>query len=100
MKSLKYIRFVGCKPKPEKVCEKCGKKPGVIHTLATDSRTDLFLPVLHMASRRVEVCLECAESLVCRADKGMPTWAESHSLDGGLGIDGWTSRWHAEEWLR
>ena len=100
MKTLKYFRFVGCKPAPEKVCEKCGKKPGVIHTLATDSRTDVFLSVLHMASEKLDVCLECAESLVYRTDKGMPTWAETRSLDGGLGAAGWTSRWHAEESLR
>lgn len=100
MKKLKFIRFVGCKPAPEQVCEKCGKKPGVIHTLATDSRTDVFLPALHMMTERLDVCLECAESLVSRTDKGMPTWAESRSRDGGLGADGWTSRWHAEEWLQ
>jgi len=95
-----YIRFVGCKPAPKKLCEKCGKKPGVIHTLATDTRKHVFLPVLQMRNERLHVCLECAESLVHRADKGMPTWAENRSLDGGLGADGWTSRWHAEEWLQ
>ncbi len=100
MKKLRYIRFVGCKPAPEKICEKCGKNSGIIHTLATDTRADSTLPVLHMMSERLEVCLECAESLVYRTDKGMPTWAETQSLDGGLGMDGWTSRWHAEDWNR
>jgi hypothetical protein len=47
---------------------------------------------------RMHTCLKCAEELVRAADKGLPTWAEGKSKRGGLGFEGWTSRWHWEDY--
>jgi hypothetical protein len=81
--------FIGCKPSASN-CEHCGKSAAdhIIHTLE-----------LHKSGQkqRTQACLQCAEKLVRKADKGLPTWAHSQSICGGMGFEGWTSRWHWED---
>lgn len=79
--------FVGCKPQSDVVaaCQHCGANTEIIHSLE-----------LHVAHSHV--CLKCAEELVRDADKGLPTWADSTAKRGGLGYQGWASRWHWEDY--
>lgn len=81
--------FVGCKPEPE-ACEECGADAEILHSLELHGTGLPDIP-------RKRVCLECAEGLVRDADRGLPTWAEGKSKRGGLGYQGWTSRWHWED---
>ena len=81
--------FVGCKPQAG-ACEQCGSKAGIVHSLELHGTGGPQIPRKH-------VCLECAEKLVRDADMGLPTWAEGKSRHGGLGHQGWTSRWHWED---
>lgn len=81
--------FIGCKPK-QGTCEHCSTVAKTTHSLELHEPGALSVPA--------HVCLECAESLVRAADKGLPTWAEGISMRGGLGIEGWTSRWHWEDY--
>lgn len=88
---LKNWYFIGCKPSDSK-CEHCGSSPTgqrAIHSLE-----------LHDCgqTQRIRVCLKCAEKLVREADEGLPTWADSKTAHGGLGFEGWTSRWHWEDY--
>ncbi len=76
--------FVGCKPEANAKCEQCGADAKIVHSL-------------EQQISRTHVCLECAESLVRDMDKGFPSWAEGKSKHGGLGHQGWTSRWHWED---
>lgn len=84
--------FVGCKPS-NVTCEQCGSSPAgrrAIHSLELHERKQ---------TQTTHVCLQCAEKLVRKADKGLPTWADSETAHGGRGIEGWTSRWHWEDYL-
>jgi hypothetical protein len=88
MDRKKLWYFVGCKPS-DLTCEHCKSRPTgrrAIHTLE-----------LHVRMQ-TRVCLQCAEDLVRKADKGLPTWADSKTAYGGLGFEGWTSRWHWEDY--
>jgi hypothetical protein len=82
--------FVGCKPKSDATCQ-CGERAAIIHSLELHATGQPNIP-------RAEVCLDCAEELVRAADKGLPTWCESTTGRGGLGYQGWTSRWHWEDY--
>jgi hypothetical protein len=81
--------FIGGKPQ-QKVCDHCGVETKILHSLELHGRENPQTP-------QARVCLECAEVLVRDADRGLPTWAESISKRGGLGFEGWTSRWHWED---
>jgi hypothetical protein len=80
--------FVGCKPKSAE-CD-CGADTKILHTVELHGSGKPTIPRKH-------VCLECAEELVREADKGLPAWAHSVTKRGGLGYQGWTSRWHWED---
>jgi len=81
--------FIGCKPESD-ACSLCGAHAEVIHSMERYQSGETSVP-------RHTVCLECAEELARDADKGLPTWAESITKRGGLGYQGWTSRWHWED---
>lgn len=83
--------FIGCKPESDAECGECGAPSQVIHSLELHGTGQPHIP-------NACVCLKCAEELVGDADKGLPTWAESISKRGGLGFQGWTSRWHWEDY--
>ena len=82
--------FIGCKPKTDATCDHCETDAEIIHSLELHGTGQTQVP-------RMSVCLKCAEELVGTADKGLPTWAESVTKRGGLGHQGWTSRWHWED---
>lgn len=89
MKPANNWYFVGCKPQSE-ACEHCEAKTEIVHSLELHKG--------HSQISRTHGCLECAEKLVRDADKGLPTWADSTAKHGGLGYQGWTSRWHWEDY--
>jgi hypothetical protein len=82
--------FMGCKPESDATCGQCNADAEVIHSLELHGTGQPQIP-------HARVCLECAEELVREIDKGLPTWAESITKQGGLGYQGWTSRWHWED---
>ena len=81
--------FIGCKPQSV-ACEHCKEHAEITHSLDLHGSGEPQTP-------RAAVCLRCAEELVRTADKGLPTWADSTARRGGLGYQGWTSRWHWED---
>jgi hypothetical protein len=81
--------FIGCKPQSV-ACEHCGGNTETIHSLELHEAGEPQIP-------RCNVCGICAEELVRDSDKGLPTWAESITKRGGMGHQGWTSRWHWED---
>lgn len=86
--------YIGCQPASQ-ACE-CGAVPAVIHTVEQGALIGGMLAIEGTHAQK-HVCLVCAENLVRPVDRGLPTWAEERTLAGGLGIAGWTSRWHWED---
>jgi hypothetical protein len=81
--------FIGCKPQSV-VCDYCKESTEIAHSLELHNSGEPQVP-------RGHACLKCAEELVRNSDKGLPTWAESITKRGGMGYQGWTSRWHWED---